>query len=99
VKNTRVKISFGDSPDLLRIEPQLSLCTVADILGIEFSLLPKIEKDELIVQAQMFENIASLFNLDYWFLRKQFLTNRMEAEYGKEPFSIESLENYVIGNK
>ncbi|MBL0315052.1 MAG: helix-turn-helix transcriptional regulator [Flavobacteriales bacterium] len=74
---------------------QLPLRTVADKLGIDVSMLSKIEHGERVVQAHMLSGIAELFNLNYRELQIQFLNVKMEAEFGQEPFFIESLEYYL----
>jgi HTH-type transcriptional regulator, competence development regulator len=91
MKTTLEKINFGEYLHQLRIEHQLPLRAVADKLGIDISLLSKIEHGERFVQAYMLENIASLFNLDYRSLQIQFLTQRIEEEYGAEPFWTDAI--------
>ena len=80
------KVNFGKYLHDLRMEHQLPLRAVADKLGIDISLLSKIEHGERFVQAHMLEKIAAVFNLDYRVLQIQFLTQRISEEYGEQPF-------------
>jgi transcriptional regulator with XRE-family HTH domain len=91
MKTTLEKINFGDYLHQLRIEHQLPLRTVADNLGIDISLLSKIEHGERFVQAHMLENMASLFNLDYRSLQIQFLCNTLNKNFGTEPYFTDAI--------
>lgn len=95
MKTTLEKVNFGDSLHKLRIEHQLPLRTVADKLGIDISLLSKIEHGERFVQAHMLSGVADLFNLNYRELQIPFLNQKLEEEFGEEPFFIESIERYL----
>lgn len=99
MKTTKEKINFGDYLHQLRIKHQLPQKVVADKLGIDISLLSKIEHGERFVQAHMLIGIAELFELDYRTLQIQFLNQRMEEEYGDEPFFRESLQHYLNRSK
>lgn len=91
MKTTIDKVNFGEYLHQLRMERQLPLRTVADKLGIDISLLSKIEHGERFVQGHMLEPMATLFNLDYRTLQIQFLTQRIEDEYGAEPYWGEAI--------
>lgn len=95
MKTTLTKINFGKYLHDLRMERQLPLRTVADKLGIDISLLSKIEHGERFVQAHMLSGVADLFNLNYRELQIQFLNQKLEEEFGDEPFFIESIERYL----
>ena len=86
MKTTLSKVNFGEYLHQLRLQRQLPLRTVADKLGIDISLLSKIEHGERFVQGHMLEKIAAVFNLDYRALQIQFLTQRISEEYGEQPF-------------
>lgn len=90
---------FGAYLHDLRVKHQLPLRTVADKLGIDVSMLSKIEHGERMVQTHMLTGIAELFNLNYRELQIQFLNSRMEAEFGQEPFFKESLVYYLNRTK
>ena len=89
------KIDFGEYLHQLRTEHKLSQKIVADKLGIDISMLSKIEHGERQVQSHMLKPVADLFELDYRVLQIQFLNQKIEDEFGNEPFFIESLEKYL----
>jgi transcriptional regulator with XRE-family HTH domain len=99
MKTTLNKTNFGEYLHQLRIERQLPLRTVADKLGIDISLLSKIEHGERFVQGHMLSGVADLFNLNYRELQIQFLNLKLEEEFGDEPFFLESLEYYLNRTK
>jgi hypothetical protein len=43
----------------------------------------------------MLKPLSELFNLDYKEIQIQFLNQKIENDYGNEPFFIESLEKYL----
>jgi transcriptional regulator with XRE-family HTH domain len=90
---------FGDFIQQLRTQKKLSQRVVADKLGIDISLLSKIEHGERQLQARMLVGLADLFALDYRALQIKYLNQRIENEFGNEPFFIESLQNYLELNK
>lgn len=65
MKTTKGKINFGEYLHQLRMKHQLPKKVVADKLGIDISLLSKIEHGERFVQAHMLIGIAEMFELDY----------------------------------
>ena len=67
------KIDFGEYLHQLRTEHKLSQKKVADKLGIDISMLSKIEHGERQVQSHMLMPVAELFDLDYKMLQIQFL--------------------------
>lgn len=46
----------------------------------------------------MIRPIAELFNLKFRELQIQFLNQKIQSEFGEEPFLIDALENYLIKN-
>jgi len=80
------KIDFGAYIHQLRTEHQYSLKKVADKLGVDISLLSKIEHGERQVQGHMLKPIADLFKLNYKEIQIQFLNQKIEADYGDEKF-------------
>lgn len=88
-------IDFGTYLYQLRTEHQLSQKAVADKLGIDISLLSKIENGDRQVQSHMLKGIAEVFQLEFRRVQIQFLNNRIEKAFGDEPFFIESLEHYL----
>ena len=89
------KIDFGEYLHQLRKEHKLSQKIVADKLEIDISMLSKIEHGERQVQSHMLMPVAELFDLDYRMLQIQFLNQKIENEYGNEPFINEALQMYL----
>ncbi|MBU6158701.1 MAG: helix-turn-helix transcriptional regulator, partial [Bacteroidetes bacterium] len=79
----------------LRKENKMSLREVAEYIGIDISLLSKIEHGERQLQTHMIKPIAELFNLKYRELQIQFLNQKIEQEFGGQPYLKESLEKYL----
>jgi transcriptional regulator with XRE-family HTH domain len=88
-------IEFGAFIHGLRKEKKYSLKIVADKLGIDISLLSKIEHGERQLQGRMLAGLADLFELDYRALQIKYLNKRIKSEFGNEPFFIDSLKNYI----
>jgi transcriptional regulator with XRE-family HTH domain len=95
IRTSLDKVNFGEYLHQLRVERQLPQRTVANKLGIDISLLSKIEHGDRFVQGHMLEAIAELFNLNYRDLQIQFLNQRLDQEFGKEPFIEEALIKYL----
>ncbi len=84
-------IEFGTYIHRLRKEKKYSLKIVADKLGIDISLLSKIENGERQLQSHMLNGLAELFDLDYKEMQIQLLNQRIENEFGDEPFFLEAI--------
>lgn len=93
------KIDFGEYLLHLRTTNGYSQKIVADKLGIDISLLSKIEHGERQVQSHMLKPLADLFNLNYKEIQIQFLNQKIEDEFGSEPFFNESIKVLAINNK
>ena len=89
------KLDFGAYIHELRTQHRYSLKIVADKLDIDISLLSKIEHGERQVQGHMLKPLAELFGLDFKSLQIQFLNQRIEEEYGKEPYFIEAMNQFI----
>jgi transcriptional regulator with XRE-family HTH domain len=87
------KIDFGEYLHQLRTDHKLSQKIVADKLGIDISMLSKIEHGERQVQSHMIKPVAELFDLDFRILQIQFLNQRIKEEYGNEPFFYEVISS------
>ena len=87
-----VKLNFGEYIHQLRKEHRLSLKIVADKLRIDISMLSKIEHGERQVQGHMLKPLADIFELDFKKLQIKYLQQRIEQEYGNEPFFNEAME-------
>ena len=88
-------IEFGSYIHGLRKEKKYSLKIVADKLGIDISLLSKIENGERQLQSHMLNGLSELFDLDYKEMQIQLLNQKIENEYGNEPFINEALQMYL----
>lgn len=87
-----MKINFGKYLHQLRTKNKLSQKVVADKLGIDISLLSKIEHGERYVQGHMLIGIAELFKLDFRDIQIKFLCQKMEEEFGGEPYFYEAIK-------
>jgi transcriptional regulator with XRE-family HTH domain len=79
----------------LRKERKMSLREVAEHIGIDVSMLSKIEHGERQIQAYQLSRIAEFFNVDFRQLQIEFLMQRIHLNYGDQPFLKESLEKYL----
>lgn len=86
-----IEKSIGNYLQNLRKERNLSLREVADHIGIDISMLSKIEHGERQLQGHMLKPLSELFKLNYKDLQIQFLNQRIISEYGKEPYFNEAL--------
>jgi len=95
IKEIERPIEFGSYIHGLRKEKKYSLKIVADKLGIDISLLSKIEKGERQLQSHMLNGLTELFDLDFKEMQIQLLNQRIENEYGDQPYLKETLEKYL----
>ena len=79
-------IEFGTYIHGLRKEKKYSLKIVADKLGIDISLLSKIENGDRQLQLHMLNGLSELFDLDYKEMQIQLLYRKINDEFGKEPY-------------
>ncbi len=89
------KVDFGELIHQLRTENGLSQKKVADKLGIDISLLSKIEHGERFVQAHMIKPLSEIFNLDYRTLQVQLLSQQLEEEFGEQPYIEEAVSQFL----
>ena len=99
IKVMEKTIEFGTYIHGLRKEKKYSLKIVADKLGIDISLLSKIENGDRQLQSHMLNGLSELFDLDYKEMQIQLLNQRIENEFGDEPFIIETIEMYLKTKK
>jgi transcriptional regulator with XRE-family HTH domain len=91
IKEMEKPIEFGTYIHGLRKEKKYSLKIVADKLGVDLSLLSKIENGERQLQTHMLNGLSELFDLDYKEMQIQLLNQKIENEYGSEPFFNEAI--------
>jgi transcriptional regulator with XRE-family HTH domain len=77
----------------------MSLRDVADHIGIDVSMLSKIEHGERQLQSHMIAPIADLFEIEYKAMQIQFLNQRIEDQYGEEPYILETIEAFLKKRK
>jgi transcriptional regulator with XRE-family HTH domain len=95
IKEMEKPIEFGTYIHGLRKEKKYSLKIVADKLGIDISLLSKIENGERQLQSHMLNGLSELFDLDYKEMQIQLLNRKIKDEYGKEPFFLETIKEII----
>ena len=83
---------FGALINSQRKENKLPLRKVAAALDIDTSTLSKIEKGERPANAKMITVIAELFGLDFKEMQIKYLIQKLDEEFGKEPFFKEALK-------
>jgi transcriptional regulator with XRE-family HTH domain len=82
----------------VRKEKKMSLKEVADHIGIDISMLSKIEHGERQLQSHMIAPLAEFLEIDYKTIQIQFINYRIIQEFGHEPYfldSIKSIENSI----
>lgn len=75
-----------------RKENKLPLRKVAAALDIDTSTLSKIEKGERPANAKMIPVIAELFGLDFKEMQIKYLIQKLDEEFGKEPYFKKALK-------
>jgi transcriptional regulator with XRE-family HTH domain len=86
IKVMRKPIEFGNFIHDLRKEKKYSLKIVADKLGVDISLLSKIENGDRQLQRRMLKGLSAIFEIDYKKLHIDYLLFRIKNEFGQEPF-------------
>lgn len=94
-----IEKSIGNYLQKLRKERNLSLREVADHIGIDISMLSKIEHGERQLQSHMIASIADLFEIDYKSIQIQFINQKILQEFGDEPYLNEALQVLATTNK
>ena len=92
-------IDLGKMINQIRKEQQLTLRSVAQKLEIDLTMLSKIENGERQVQAHMIKPLSELFKIDYKELQMEFLNQKIEKEYGDEPYFLETIKILSQGTK
>jgi transcriptional regulator with XRE-family HTH domain len=95
----RSDIEIGRYLQKLRKEHKLSLREVAEHIGIDISMLSKIEHGERQLQSHMLNGLSDLFNLDYKDLQIKYLTEQIQAKFGEEPYFFYALNKMIETKK
>ncbi len=92
-------LEFGTYIHDLRKEKKYSLKIVADKLGIDISMLSKIENGERQLQSHMLFALSELFGLDYKSMQIQLINQKILQEFGHEPFLSEAIQVLATSTK
>jgi transcriptional regulator with XRE-family HTH domain len=90
-----IETGIGSYLQNLRKERKMSLRDVANHIGIDVSMLSKIEHGERQLQSHMLKPISNLFNIDFKDFQIRYLNQKMEQEFGGQPYLKESLKIYL----
>jgi transcriptional regulator with XRE-family HTH domain len=90
---------FGALINAQRNKKKLPLRKVAAALDIDTSTLSKIEKGERPANSKMIPVIAELFGLDFKEMQIRYLSQKINDEFGNEPFFEEALMALKTKNK
>lgn len=71
---------------------------VSDHIGIDLSLLSKIENGERHLQSHMLKGLSELYGIDYKELQIDYLKFKLDEEYGDEPFILEAVNKFIETN-
>lgn len=91
----KTDIGIGSYLQKLRKERKMSLRQVADHIGIDVSLLSKIEHGERQLQSHMIAPLADFFRIDYKSIQIQYINQKMNHEFGNEPFIEEAVSKFL----
>ncbi len=81
-----IETSIGNYLQNLRKERKMSLRDVANHIGIDVSMLSKIEHGDRQIQSYMLRGFCDLFNLEYKKVQIEYLNYKIENEFKDEPF-------------
>lgn len=84
--------TFGEHIRILREEAKLSLREVAGKIGVDTSLLGKIERNDRQPTKEQIKLVAKFFNLDEKDLMKEFLSDQIAYKIMEEEADIDTLK-------
>lgn len=84
--------TFGEQIRTLREEAQLSLREVAGKIGIDTSLLGKIERSERLPTKEQIKQVAKYFKLDEKEMQKEYLSDQIAYKILEEEADINILK-------
>lgn len=84
--------TFGEQIRLLREDAKLSLRKVAEQIGIDTSLLGKIERNDRQPTKEQIKLVANFFNLDEKGLMKEFLSDQIAYKILEEEADLDTLK-------
>jgi transcriptional regulator with XRE-family HTH domain len=88
-----MKDTLGDTLKFLRERKKLTLKETADSLGIDWSMLARIEKGQRSVNEVLFKRLADLFEVEEQMLRTHALADKVykdvcEVDYAEQVLKI-----------
>jgi transcriptional regulator with XRE-family HTH domain len=90
-----IQLSFGQKLRLIRHEKGLSLKQAAGLIGIDYTTLSKIEKEERYPQINSVKAYADAYEFDYKELQIFYLTERILKQLDGVDYGKEGLENAI----
>lgn len=84
--------TLGEQIRTLREEEKLSLKDVAEKIGIDTSLLGKIERNERQPTKEQIKRVANYFKLDEKYLLKEYLSDQIAYKILEEEVDIDILK-------
>jgi transcriptional regulator with XRE-family HTH domain len=84
--------SFGEFVRSLRVKKRLSLREVAQIIGIDTSLLGKIERNQRHPTKAQIKHVAKFFELDEKQMIKELLSDQFAFRIIKEQVDLDTLK-------
>jgi transcriptional regulator with XRE-family HTH domain len=93
-----IETSIGNYLQNLRKERKMSLRDVADHIGIDVSMLSKIEHGERQLQTHMLKDLCEIFRIDYKMMQIQLLNQKMNEQFGEEPYFNEAIKILAKSN-
>lgn len=90
--SNKSSIELGLYIHKLRKDKKYSLKLVSDKLGIDISLLSKIERGERQLQSYMIVGLSELYEIDPRELQIHLLNNKMQHLFGNEPYFNEAIK-------
>src|SRR5262245_269790 len=88
----RPVISIGEFVRTLRVNKRLSLKAVAKIIGIDTSLLGKIERNERYPTKEQIKQVAKFFELDEKQMIKELLSDQFAYRIIEEQVDLDTLK-------
>jgi transcriptional regulator with XRE-family HTH domain len=86
-----IQLSFGQKLRQIRHEKGLSLKQAAELIGIDYTTLSKIEKEERYPQINSIKAYADAYEVDYKELQIHYLTERILKQLDGVDFNKEAL--------
>lgn len=92
-----MKDTLGDTLKFLREAKKLTLKETADSLGIDWSMLARIEKGQRSVNEGLFRRLAELFEVEEKMLRTRALADKVYKDICEVDYAEQALR--IVQNK